>query len=218
MRVISVNVGRLEPTDASRAGVTGHHKRPVASIEVFSPTEARGPSGVRGDELGDAKFHGGTDQAVYAFGREDMDHWESVLGIEIASGEFGENLTTAGIDVNAALIGERWRIGDEVELVVTDPRTPCSTFAGAMQQPRWVKRFTAVGRPGTYLRVAVPGTIRPGDTITVIDRPDHEVTVADVFAAMMVDPAGADDCLRAADGFLSDHVRGILEQRASSVR
>ena len=55
------------------------------------------------------KFHGGDDQAVYAYAREDLDEWETRLERPLANGMFGENLTTTGVEVTHALIGERWR-------------------------------------------------------------------------------------------------------------
>jgi MOSC domain-containing protein YiiM len=41
---------------------------------------------------------------------------------------FGENLTTSGIAVDTAEVGERWRVGATL-LEVCGPRIPCATFA-----------------------------------------------------------------------------------------
>lgn len=98
-------------------------------------------------------------------------------------GNVGENLTLAGVDCSGALLGERWRVG-EAELVVTGPRTPCVVFAGFADVPDLVKRFFAAGRPGAYLTVPVPGPVRAGDPVTVLHRPAHGVTVAQVMAAV----------------------------------
>ncbi len=212
MRIRSTNLGSLEPTSASRAGVTGHRKRPEPWIDVIDPGVRLGLSGVEGDAIGDRRYHGGTDQAVYAFAREDLDRWESELGVRLPDGSFGENLTTEGYDVNAAVLGERWRVG-AAELVVTHPRLPCRTFAGVIDQPRWVKRFTAVGRPGPYLRVALPGRIAPGDPLVVLDRPAHGVTLAQLFAALTTDRALVPHCL-SADADLTDYARTELLKRA----
>ena len=81
-------------------------------------------SGLVGDFIGDTRHHGGDGQAVYAFAREDLDRWEQRLDRELPNGFFGENLTTVGLDLAEARIGERWRIGDEVVLQVTSPRIP----------------------------------------------------------------------------------------------
>lgn len=185
-QLLSLNVGRAEPNPYKDTRVTGHGKRAVAEAEVRAPGPKHGGlgSGLVGDFIGDRGHHGGDDQAVYAFAREDLDRWQQALDRELPSGCFGENLTTVGIDVNEALVGERWRIGEEVVLQVSCPRIPCSTFRGMMDVPGWLKRFTADQRPGTYLRVVVPGTIRSGDPIEVVHVPQHTVTVARYFAAL----------------------------------
>jgi MOSC domain-containing protein YiiM len=121
---------------------------------------------------------------VYAVAREDLDAWERELGRPLRTGVFGENLTTSGLDVSGALIGERWRVGPDLLLEVTSGRIPCRTFQGHLGERRWVRRFTAQAAPGAYLRVIEPGEIRAGDAIEVVRRPDHEVTVAFQFRAV----------------------------------
>ena len=183
----SVNVGR--PKDASWAGIgrTSIDKHPVSGPVTVDAL------GLADDEASDVKHHGGTDQAVYAFAREDLDRWVEVLGTEIRDGQFGENLTTVGIDVNESEIGERWAVGT-VELEVSAVRTPCSDFKEWMgltgyDNTAWVKRFTAAGRPGPYLRVVRSGVIAAGDEISVVHRPGHGVTVAMLFRALSTEPA-----------------------------
>ncbi|GAA4237136.1 hypothetical protein GCM10022254_48410 [Actinomadura meridiana] len=101
--------------------------------------------------------HGGPDQAVYAYAREDLDFWEDELGRPLPNGVFGGNLTTTGIDVNGARIGERWRLASETVLEVSCARIPCATFQGWLAEKGWIKRFTRTARPGAYLQViAVP--------------------------------------------------------------
>ena len=185
-RLDSVNIGRPRPNPYKETGSTGIGKQPT-----FEPVEVRAPgpkttglgSGLVGDFIGDGKHHGGNDQAVYAFQREDLDDWERRLGRELPNGFFGENLTTLDLEINQALIGECWRVGEKVVLQVTAPRIPCATFRGWMGEKGWAKIFTAVGRPGAYLGVITPGTIRGGDPIEVIQRPEHDVSIGLVFRA-----------------------------------
>lgn len=191
MKLLSVNLGTRKAagyTDAP-SGTTGIDKRPVEGpVKVVAPgPRGEGASGLIGDSVCDLRHHGGTDQAVYAFAREDLDHWEETLGRELPSGVFGENLTTTGIDVNSALIGERWRIGRDVVLEVSAARIPCRTFQGWMGEQAWVKRFTQAAAPGAYLRVIEPGEIRAGDPIEIMYRPDHQVTVAFLFRALTIE-------------------------------
>jgi MOSC domain-containing protein YiiM len=179
--VLSVNVGQPKEAPWAGLGRTAIDKRPVPGAVPVDTL------GLEGDQVGDVKHHGGVDQAVYAYAREDMDRWAETLGREIRDGQFGENLTTSGIDVNAAEVGERWRVGT-AELEVSAVRIPCNDFKEWMgltgyDNAAWVKRFTADGRPGPYLRVLRPGVIAAGDEISVIHRPGHGITVATLFRA-----------------------------------
>ena len=145
-------------------------------------------SGLVGDTIGNQKLHGGNDQAVYAYAREDLDGWETQLARTLTNGMFGENLTTTGVDVTRARIGERWRVGtDGLVLEVSAPRTPCRTFSAFLQLDNWIKTFTEAAKPGAYLRVISPGTVRAGDTISIDYRPAHDVSIGLVFLARMSD-------------------------------
>jgi MOSC domain-containing protein YiiM len=172
--------------------VTGIDKIGTAeAVEVRAPGSMRGGlgSGLVGDTIGNKKFHGGDDQAVYAYAREDLDDWELQLQRTLSDGMFGENLTTSGMDVTGARIGERWRVGtDGLLLEVSAPRTPCRTFSAFLNLSHWIKTFTQAGRPGAYLRVLSPGTVRAGDAIAIDYRPNHDVTIELVFRARMSEP------------------------------
>ncbi|MGE0218915.1 MOSC domain-containing protein [Mycolicibacterium sp.] len=188
--VLSVNTA-AELTDLSGLR-TGIDKRPSTDpLAVRAPGPRKGGlgSGLVGDSIGNDRHHGGDDQAVYAYAREDLDGWQAQLERPLTNGMFGENLTTTGVDLTACLVGERWAVGsDGLVLEVTSPRTPCKTFATWLDIPRWIKTFTAAGLPGAYFRVISPGAVRTGDAIDVIDRPDHTVTIGTVFRALMLEP------------------------------
>ncbi len=192
--VLSVNVARVRanPDLRAQSKLTGIDK--VAATE---PVMVRAPgsmhaglgSGLVGDTIGNHKVHGGDDQAVYVYAREDLDGWEVQLKQELSNGIFGENLTTLGIDVTGARIGERWRIGTAgLVLEVSAPRTPCRTFAAFLNLNQWIKTFTQAGKPGAYLRVISPGAVCAGDPITIDYRPDHDVTIGLAFRARMTEP------------------------------
>jgi MOSC domain-containing protein YiiM len=160
----------------------------VAAIQVRDPGPKRGGlgSGVLGDDVVSRKHHGGSRQAVYAVAREELDWWGAELGRDLRDGMFGENVTTTGLDVDGAVVGERWRIGSAV-LEVTGPRIPCATFGAWMAERGWVRRFTERGRTGAYLAVIEPGVLSAGDVVEVVGRPDHGITVPEVFGAFMGD-------------------------------
>ncbi|MFF1920480.1 MOSC domain-containing protein [Streptomyces sp. NPDC058221] len=189
MKLLSVNIGRPRPNPWKGLSSTGIDKRPVdGPVAVTAPgPKGTGAVGLAGDRAYDVKHHGGSDQAVYAFAREDLDGWEAELGRPLPNGVFGENLTTLGVDVNGALIGERWRIGPDAILEVSCARLPCATFQGRLGREGWIGRFTQEARPGAYLRVIEPGDIRADDPVEIVHRPDHDVTVSLVFRAMTVD-------------------------------
>lgn len=208
--VLSVNLGRPAVDKGKPANTTGIDKQPVNSAEIVAPpardvTRRLGPdarSGLVGDYIGDGKHHGGTVQAVYACAREDLDALGAQVGRVFPSGSFGENLTTSGLDVTGALIGERWRVGSgdaAVELVVTCPRIPCNTFRAWIAEGGWLKTFTKAAMPGAYLAVVKPGTVRPGDPIEVVFRPEHEVSIGVLFRSQTLERELAPLVLTAAD-------------------
>ena len=209
---MSVNVGKLVP-NPGKGGVTGFGKRPAEGpVFVSAPGTAKGQSGVEGDAIGDKYNHGGDEQAVYAFAREDLDRWEAELHRELVGGSFGENLTTVGVDPNEAVIGERWQVGDELLLQVTAPRIPCKTFASRMGVRRWARRFTEAGRPGAYLRVLRPGPACAGDPIKLAHRPDHGITVSKALFALTLKPDTLADLLAAGDDLPGEMQRHINER------
>src|SRR5688500_4482202 len=181
-RVVSVNVGRPRQVSVRRG-------RPLMSAIGKAPVEGRvrvAGVNVEGDDQADRRVHGGPDKAIYAYASEDAAFWAGELGRELGPGAFGENLTTEGLEVSGAVVGERWRIGD-VELEVCQPRLPCNKLALRMGEPRMVKRFAQASRPGAYLRIVREGTLGAGDAIEVLSRPEHRVTVRDVSDAILLD-------------------------------
>ncbi|MFJ5798979.1 MOSC domain-containing protein [Streptomyces decoyicus] len=187
MKLLTVNLGQPIPSEFTDAeGGTGIDKRPVdGPVPVTAPgPKGTGGSGLAGDAVVDLRHHGGDDQAVYAYAREDLDDWQRELSRELANGFFGENLTTSGVEVTGARIGERWRVGPQLLLEVTSPRIPCRTFHGWLGERGWLKQFTQAAVPGAYLRVIEAGEIRAGDAVEVVHRPDHEVTIELMFRAL----------------------------------
>lgn len=167
-------VRALHP-DVGQVGITAIDKTPVDGPVKIDPY------GAYADVQADRRRHGGLDKALYAYAQEDADFWADELGRDIPPGLFGENLRTVGFDVNAARIGERWRIGQRVIVEVTSPRIPCKTFARWMgDEDSWIRRFADARRPGPYLRVVTRGQISPGDEITVLSSPDDAPAVRDV--------------------------------------
>lgn len=187
-RVVSVNVGmpKAVPYETTSLPTTGIEKQPVDGPVRISL------AGVEGNGVGDTHNHGDEFMRVYAYSVEDYSWWQAQLGRTLAPGHFAEQLTTEGIDLNAALVGEIWRVGT-ARLQIAHVRTPCLTFKGWMghsgyDATAWVKRFALAGRPGPYFRVLEEGVVQAGDAIVVEERPDHGLSVAELFAAVTIRP------------------------------
>jgi MOSC domain-containing protein YiiM len=206
--VVSVNVGMPRTVvHEGRAVTTAIWKRPVTGRVAV-----RGIN-LDGDDQADRSVHGGVDKAVYAYAREDYKWWGAELGTKaLEPGMFGENLTVAGIDLNAAEVGERWRMGSAL-LEVSEPRFPCFKLGIRMRDPRFLKRFAAARRPGTYLRIIEEGELGAGDRIQVANRPGHGVTIG-LFAEAYLGDRGRLVELLAADALSQAWRTWITERRA----
>ena len=173
--IVSVNVGGIRPVERDgKPATTAIWKTPVSGR-----VRAQGVN-LDGDEQADRTVHGGYDKAVYAYAVEDTRWWEWELGRDIGSGGFGENLTVEGLHLVDAVVGERWNAGTAV-LEVSEPRLPCWKLGLRMGDALFPRHFTRAARPGTYLRIVEPGDVGAGDEVLVASRPDHGLTVGDMW-------------------------------------
>lgn len=180
--VFSVNVGRPRRMGAGRSAV----ESAIWKEPVDGRVRVRGVN-VDGDDQADRSVHGGPDKAVYVYGIEEIRLWETELDRDLGTAPFGENLTTEGLDVSGAVVGERWTVGT-TRLEVAQPRMPCFKLGLRIGAAGFVRRFARASRPGAYLRIVCEGEVGAGDVIEVQDRPAHGVTVRMVADAMFVDP------------------------------
>ena len=208
-KVVSVNVGAPRTVE--------HNGRVVTTAIWKHPVSGRVPVrglNLAGDDQADRSVHGGVDKAVYAYAREDYEWWGGELGAEaLEAGTFGENLTVSGLDLNAAMVGERWRVGLAL-FEVSEPRFPCFKLGIRMGDPRFLKRFAAARRPGTYLRIVEEGELGAGDQIEVVERPAHRVTIGLFVEAYLGDRSRLADLL-AADALSATWRAWILERTGS---
>ena len=174
-KVLSINVGAVREFEYKGRPA----KSAIWKTPVVGRIAARGVN-LEGDDQADREAHGGPDKALYAYAVEDLRWWEAELTRSLPFGQFGENVTTEGIAVNDALVGERWEIGSTV-LEVSEPRVPCWRLGVRMDDPLFARRFTEALRPGTYLRIIVEGDVGAGDEIRVTHKPPHDLTIRDFF-------------------------------------
>lgn len=204
--VRSVNVSAVRSVEIGGDAVTtGIFKQPAAGRVPL-----RGVN-LAGDDQADRNAHGGPDRAVYAYAAEDYDWWNAKLGRVLPPGTYGENLTLHGVDVSGARIGERWRVGSAT-LQVTSPRVPCFKLAHVMNDPRFVRAFAQALRPGAYLRVIEEGDIAAGDSVEVVARPDHQLTIAEMARIYFFDRKRIRDMLVAPE--LTDEWRAWAIEHA----
>lgn len=171
MEIVSVNVSRIVEVERNgKLHRTGIFKRPVnGAVRVRR-------LGLEGDEQADKRVHGGPEMAVYCYSIENHEFWRRELGRDdLGPGKFGENLTVRGMTDDSVRVGDRFRVGREVELEVTKPRGPCSTLAMAMNDASIVRRFLETCRCGFYCRVLAEGEIRAGDAIERIGSGEGEL-------------------------------------------
>jgi MOSC domain-containing protein YiiM len=181
--VVSVNLGAVRTVEwHGRQVDTGIWKSPVDGRVAL-----RGVN-LDGDRQADPRVHGGPDKAVYAYAAEDYEWWSEELGRPVGPGTFGENLTVAGVELDGAPIGTRWRVGNTL-LQVAQPRLPCFKLGIRMGDAEFVDRFEAARRFGAYLRIVEEGDVGVGDEIAVFrDRTDAGISVR----ALAVGHAGSD--------------------------
>jgi MOSC domain-containing protein YiiM len=207
-RLVSVNVGTPKLVETGR--------RQVATAIWKTPVEGRvRVAGVNlaGDDQADRTVHGGPDKAVYAYALEDTAYWEAELGRALGPGAFGENLSTEGLEVSNAVLGERWAIGTTL-LEVCQTRLPCFKLGLKMGDPHFVKTFGAASRPGAYLRILEEGELGAGDAIEVVHRPAHGVTSALMADAVLRDHALLPRLLEAGEDLMPEWREWILERAA----
>jgi molybdopterin adenylyltransferase len=139
MKVVSVNI--------SEAKGVAKHPVPVATVNS---------TGIVGDA-----HSGAWHRQISLLARESMARLGDQAGRVFQPGEFAENITTEGIDLEQVCLRDRFLIGS-VELEVTQIGKKCHGDGCAI--------FKEVGscimpKQGLFARVLQGGEIRPGDTI-----------------------------------------------------
>ncbi len=173
MKVLSVHVGSLQEMLRNGKKIqTGIFKQPTEG-----PIEVK-QLGLAGDQQANKKLHGGVYKAICVYPSEHYDLWKEELGNPgLSFGDFGENLTTAGLMEGDICLGDRLRIGS-VEMVVTQPREPCITLNARLDTKDLSVRILKSGRSGFYCSVEREGTIENGDSIEYISRDENKVSVS----------------------------------------
>ncbi|HUR17261.1 MAG TPA: GNAT family N-acetyltransferase [Candidatus Limnocylindrales bacterium] len=148
--------GRVVQVSISRGGVP---KLPI-------PVGRVGRLGVEGDAHHEDTVHGGPHRALCLLAMEAIERMQAD-GHPIGPGSAGENLTTTGIEWSLLPVGTRARIGDMLEIELSDSTTPCSTQVANFSDGNFNRMNIVVHPPDSrmYARVVSDGPVRPGDEI-----------------------------------------------------
>ncbi len=174
--LLSVNVsGPKEIRYKGRTVRTGIFKQPVKGRVLLRRLN------LEGDGQADLSVHGGIHQAVYVYPSEHYHYWEGQLARkDFSYGQFGENLTVAGMLEHEVRIGDIFRVGEAL-VEVTQPRVPCYKLALKMDSSHFPKLFMASGRTGFYLRVLEEGEVGADGALERIKTDRRQMTVQEVF-------------------------------------
>ena len=209
--LVSLQIG--QPKALETAGTkwrSAIYKTPV-SKRIFL-----GETNLTGDRQANLKFHGGPDKAVCAFPAEHFPHWRTELGIGemFGYGAFGENFTLAGMDESQVCIGDIYAVG-AAKVQVSQPRQPCINLARKWNYPPFPERLIEAGHTGYYLRVLEAGEVGAGDALTLLERPNPEITIAFTNAAKYRKEGGAKRARLLAElSELAEDWRGPFRKRA----
>ncbi|APD06731.1 uncharacterized protein UJ101_01212 [Flavobacteriaceae bacterium UJ101] len=176
MRVISVNIGEKKEVEWNgKIYTTGIFKKPVL-LPIFL-----GEEDVQGDAVIDRRYHGGIDQAVYAYGKNHYAYWQELYpNLEIKEGFFGENLTLSNLNEEEIHVGDIFKLGETI-IEVTKPRQPCVKLGICFQDAKVVKQFWNTTKCGVYFKVLQTGFVSKNDTLTLIKKGENTPSIAQIF-------------------------------------
>jgi cyclic pyranopterin phosphate synthase len=100
---------------------------------------------------------------VSLLGQESIEKMRA-KGANVSAGDFAENITTEGIDLQSLAIGSKLRLGADAEVEITQFGKKCHGGCEIFQQIG----DCIMPREGVFAKVTKPGRIKPGDTIEVL--------------------------------------------------
>lgn len=176
MKVVSTNIG--EKTTLLWKGkevITGILKKTTNCPIVL------GLEDVEGDAVIDRRYHGGIDQAVYAYGEQHYGYWQELYpSIIMEHGFFGENLTISNLDEENIYVGDVFQLGTAI-VEVTKPRQPCMKLGIIFGTQKVLKQFWDVPKSGLYFKIIQEGSVKKGDALVLIESAINSKTIAEVY-------------------------------------
>ena len=178
MKVVSVNIGDKKTVNyKGRVIVTGIYKFSV-SHPIFLGIED-----VENDNVIDRRYHGGIDQAVYAYSEDHYEYWKELYpDLDWQYGMFGENLTITNLEETKIHVGDIYKLGEAL-LEVTKPREPCMKLGIRFGTQKVLKQFWNSTKSGIYFKVLQPGNVTVNDELILVEKSKSSLTIAEVYIA-----------------------------------
>ena len=176
MKVVSVNIGEKRSVNYKGKIIeTGIFKQPVNS-PIFLGVED-----VENDVVVDRKYHGGIDQAVYAYSENHYNYWKELYpDLDWRYGMFGENLTISNLEETEINVGDTYKLG-EVIIEVTKPRQPCKMLGIVFETQKILKQFWNTSKSGIYFKVLQTGKVTVKDKMILIKKGENQPSIAEVY-------------------------------------
>lgn len=176
MKVISVNIGKKEKLIYNNEEiVTGILKYPVNTFITL------GKEDVENDIVVDRRYHGGINQAVYAYSENHYNYWKALFpNLDWHFGMFGENLTISNLDELEINVGNVYKLGETI-IEATKPRTPCKKLGIVFKTQHFLKQFWNTTKSGVYFKVLQLGKVTIGDELILIKKAENVPTIAEVY-------------------------------------
>jgi MOSC domain-containing protein YiiM len=163
--------------------------------ETLDPVELTA-SGLVGDGQADRKHHGGPDKAICVYSLESYQRFGDLGFPSMGPGGFGENFTVSGQDEQSVCIGDRFQIGPEVVVEVSQPRAPCFKLAQIHSRKKFALECQQSGLTGWYLRVIEGGAVQVNQALVLVARPNPSLSILKVNSAAY-DKEPSDELLEA---------------------
>lgn len=208
---VSIFIGQVRPMPGSG--------RPTALLKsAASLPIALGPEGFVGDQQADRSVHGGPEKAVHCF---PVEHYSRLADRfpeatpQLLPGSIGENLSAAGFSEGDVCLGDVFALG-ETRLQISQPRSPCWKIDARYCLEGMAAFIAAEGIAGWYARVLVPGTVRAGDGLQLVERDASAPTLAEALSCLRLHrpPVASLATIAAAKGIAASWRRKILDRMA----
>ncbi|KAI1880460.1 hypothetical protein JX265_002081 [Neoarthrinium moseri] len=173
------DVAPLPPRDVLLCVRTGKI-RPLRGVKIRSAINKSArqgkirvtQTGLVGDEV-QYEMHGGVEKALHHYCASHYKTWNEELPNRehlFKIGGFGENLSTALLHEGSLCVGDKFRLGPEVIVQVSEPRQPCFKLNHRFEYKKTSTVAQNSGRIGWYYRVLKTGYIQEGDAFELIER------------------------------------------------